>query len=252
MGRREAALQAAVQSLRAEGLDVEGVIGDVRKQEDCKKVADAAVQKYGRLDILVNSAAGNFLATAEDLSPNGFKTVMDIDAAGVFNMSSASFPHLKSSKGLIVNISATLHYGATWFQIHSSAAKAAIDSMTRSFALEWGEYGIRVTGIAPGGILGTAGLSKLSGEHSMDKMNKVVPLGRLGTKWDIAMSVLYLASSAGNYISGEIIVVDGAAWVYREPAVSRQLVKSYSRQVEGTSRQSGLASPAPKPSRSKL
>jgi 2,4-dienoyl-CoA reductase [(3E)-enoyl-CoA-producing], peroxisomal len=105
------------------------------------------------LNIVVNCAAGNFLATAEELSSGGFRSVMEIDALGTFNMSRAAHGALSKAKNAcIINISATLHYGATWWQVHASAAKAAIDSMTRTLALEWGSAGIRVNGVAPGPI----------------------------------------------------------------------------------------------------
>jgi 2,4-dienoyl-CoA reductase [(3E)-enoyl-CoA-producing], peroxisomal len=114
-------------------------------------------------------AAGNFLANAHELSLKGFKTVLDIDTVGVFNMSTAAYPALAAAAAataaaptsVIINISMTLHYGATHFQVHSSAAKAAIDSLTRSFALEWGPKRIRVLGLAPGPIADTPGMAKL-------------------------------------------------------------------------------------------
>merc|ERR1712066_875148 len=124
----------------------------------------ATVRELGSLDILINCAAGNFLAPAEQLSPNGFKTVMDIDTLGVFNMSRVAFEHLKASRfgGVITNITATLHYTATWYQSAPVAAKAAIDALTRNLALEWGDYGIRVNTVAPGPIADTPGFRKLT------------------------------------------------------------------------------------------
>lgn len=129
----------------------------MRKPDDCTAAVAACARQFHGIHILVNCAAGNFLATAEELSVNGFKTVMDIDTVGTFMMCRAAFPHLKTAHGAVINISATLHYGATWYQAHASAAKAAIDSLTRSLALEWGEFGIRVNGVAPGPIQDTAG-----------------------------------------------------------------------------------------------
>lgn len=134
---------------------------DVRKPDDCTAAVAACARQFNGISILINCAAGNFLATAEELSVNGFKTVMDIDTVGTFMMCRAAFPHLRAARGTVINISATLHYGATWYQAHASAAKAAIDSLTRSLALEWGEFGIRVNGVAPGPIQDTAG----SGMH---------------------------------------------------------------------------------------
>lgn len=160
--------------------------------QDAQAAVSHCLETFGKLDILVNCAAGNFLAPASTLSPKGFKTVMDIDAVGTFTMCRASFSALaKSPTPVIVNISATLHHGkhhrcrthlstfllmhslltkvpsravpgATWLQVHASAAKAAVDSLTRSLALEWGQYGIRVVGVAPGPVEATAGMTKLA------------------------------------------------------------------------------------------
>lgn len=124
-------------------------------------------------------------------------------------MTHASFEELKKSGcGKIVNISANLHHGATWYQIHASAAKAAIDSMTRSWALEWGEYGIRCVGIAPGPIADTTGMDKLSAfadKEQMDAMQKIsCPIQRFGTKMEMAALAIYLVSPAGDYITGRV------------------------------------------------
>ncbi|CAF0777491.1 unnamed protein product [Rotaria sp. Silwood1] len=247
MGRRAEVLTLAEKTLTDEGIRAFGVQGDVRKPEDGVRAVKSAVEKFGELNCLINGAAGNFLCAAENLSPNGFKTVLDIDTQGTFNMCRAAFPELrKSSNANIINISATLHYGATWYQSHVCAAKAAIDALTRSLALEWGEYGIRVNGIAPGPIADTAGFSKLGGslmdaDSSNNPLLESVPLKRLGTKWDVAMSVLYLCSSAGQNITGSILVNDGAHWLHKPPILDRETVESFSRSVEKKSRQEGIA-----------
>ena len=118
MGRRQQFLDEAVSVLSKQNIKAASVSGDVRKEEEAARAVTAAVEAFGGLDILVNSAAGNFLAVAEELRVKGFRTVLDIDTVGVFNMSRACFEELKKSKrGVIVNISATLHYGATWYQV---------------------------------------------------------------------------------------------------------------------------------------
>eukprot|EP00878_Enallax_costatus_P020564 GHUV01021744.1.p1 GENE.GHUV01021744.1~~GHUV01021744.1.p1 ORF type:complete len:177 (+),score=67.69 GHUV01021744.1:423-953(+) len=170
---------------------------------------------------------------------------MEIDAVGTFTMSKAAFQALsQNSESVIINISATLHYGATWYQVHASAAKAAVDSITRSLALEWGEYGVRVNGVAPGPIRGTAGMSKLAPgeEGAMEEVvSSAVPLGRMGEKTDIALACVYLASSAARYVSGETIVVDGGAWLHKPQLVPRDMVSQLSRKVESDSRKVGTA-----------
>ena len=112
---------------------------------------------------MVNGAAGNFLASAEKLSTNGFKTVMEIDTLGTFNMSKAAFNNsMKANRsGNIINISALLHWNGTALQAHSSAAKAGVDALTKVMAVEWGPYGVRVNGIVPGAIKGTEGFERL-------------------------------------------------------------------------------------------
>ncbi|MCO5572039.1 hypothetical protein L7F22_025790 [Adiantum nelumboides] len=207
MGRRKHVLDAAVATLVKAGFQAIGLQGDVRKKEDASQVVEATIQRFGRLDILVNNAAGNFLVAAEDLSPNGFRTVLDIDSVGTFTMCHAALTHLKrggtgkaaTDSGLIINISATLHYSAQWYQIHVSAAKAAIDSLTRSLALEWGtDYGLRVNGIAPGPIKGTPGMQKLAPDEAGDKYE--FEKNNWGEKWDIAMAAVFLASDAAGTV----------------------------------------------------
>lgn len=209
-------------------------------------MASEAAARYGALHILVNCAAGNFLATAEQLTSNGFKTVMDVDTLGTFNASRAAFLHLRRAPGAaIINISATLHYGATWYQAHASAAKAAVDSLTRTLGLEWGSYGIRVNGVAPGPIEGTAGLTKLApaaAEALTALWKEHIPVGRLGTKRDIALAVVFLAGPAAGFVTGHTLVVDGGEWMYRTPIVPREQVLRASRAVEAKSRAVGTAS----------
>jgi len=222
IGRRKEVIEKSAASLQKEGIDAFGVQGDVRNYELCEKVVQNVVEKYGKLNILVNGAAGNFLCAPEDLSANGFKTVIEIDAVGTFHMSRAAFAELKKTKGVIINITATLHYGATAYQLHASAAKAAVDSITRSLGLEWGKYGIRTVGIAPGPIADTEGLERLSGGKPSDS-TRAVPLGRLGRTQDIAFAALYLASTAGSYVNGHTLVVDGGTWLKAVPFVTEEV-----------------------------
>lgn len=249
-GRREQVLRDACTALGAEGVTAHFVQGDVRKFEDCERMVAAAVQRCGRLDILVNCAAGNFLSPAEQLSSNGFKTVLEIDTVGTFHMCRAAFEPLKAAGArggaLIINISMTLHYGATWWQAHASAAKAAVDSLTRSLGLEWGHFGIRTAGVAPGPIEGTAGMTKLApgsdGEARMQKlMQAAIPLGHMGRRWDIAQACVFLASPAAAFVTGHTLVVDGGEWMCRPALVPREKVTRVSRGVEAKSRAVGLA-----------
>ncbi|CEG49275.1 peroxisomal-dienoyl [Plasmopara halstedii] len=240
LGRRETALQSTLNIMHKCGVpDTAGMLikGDVRSTDDANNAVAQVVRKFGKLDVLVNCAAGNFLALAEKLSTNAFRTTMEIDAIGTFNMSRAAFEALKcSGDGRIINISMTLHLSASWYQVHASAAKAAVDSITRSLALEWGQFGIRVTGVAPGPIADTTGLVKLGGDMEGEKMDKVlarsIPVGRIGTKTDIAAAVLYLVSPVGNFVSGDILIVDGGNYLYKKPIAPRESLEKWSKQME--------------------
>ncbi|RLM75118.1 peroxisomal 2,4-dienoyl-CoA reductase-like [Panicum miliaceum] len=241
MGRRREVLDKAIAALRSQGLRAIGFDGDVRKQEDAARVLAATSEHFGKLDILVNGAAGNFLASPEDLTPKGFRTVLDIDTVGTYTMCYEALKYLKkggpgkgpSTGGLIINISATLHYTATWYQIHVSAAKAGVDSITRSLALEWGtDYDIRVNGIAPGPIQGTPGLRKLVPEEMSKGHWEMMPLFKFGEKRDIAMAALYLASDAGKYVNGTTLVVDGGLWLSHPRHIPKEEVKELSKLVE--------------------
>lgn len=206
-------LDAMRSTIQSDGGECHAVTADVREPEEVEKAVNETVEKYGRLDILVNGAAGNFLCAAKDLSPNGFGTVVDIDTKGTFNVSRAAFEHLAASKGQILNISATLHYLATPMQIHVSAAKAGVDAITRNLSLEWGHMGIRVNGIAPGPIEDTEGMKRLLPPELKEKLQRQIPLHRFGRIADIENAALFLCSDAASYINGVTLVVDGGHWL---------------------------------------
>ncbi len=189
------------------------IAADVRDYSAVETAIDETVKKFGKLDILVNGAAGNFLCAAQELSPNGFGTVIDIDAKGTFNVCRAAFAELEKSGGQILNISATLHLAATPLQIHVSAAKAAVDAITRNLAVEWGKYGIRANGIAPGPIEDTEGMKRLLPDALKEKLAKKIPLQRFGRIRDIENAALFLCSDAASYINGVTLVVDGGHWL---------------------------------------
>jgi peroxisomal 2,4-dienoyl-CoA reductase len=189
------------------------VAADVRKPDEIEKAVAATVERFGKIDILVNGAAGNFLCKAEELSPNGFGTVVDIDLKGTFNVCRASFEELKKNQGQILNISATLHYLGTPMQLHVSAAKAGVDALTRNLAVEWGRYGIRVNAIAPGPIGDTEGMKRLVPEPIKEKLKQRIPLGRFGLIEDIENAAVFLCSDAANFINGAVLVVDGGHWL---------------------------------------
>jgi len=189
------------------------IAADVRNPEEVANAITATVERFGKVDIVVNGAAGNFLCAAEELSPNGFGTVVDIDLKGSFNVCRAAFAELKKNRGQILNISATLHYLGTPMQLHVSAAKAGVDALTKNLAVEWGPYGIRVNAIAPGPIADTEGMKRLVPEPIKEKLKKRIPLGRFGLIRDIEQAAVFLCSDAANFINGAILVVDGGQWM---------------------------------------
>lgn len=211
--RKEENLVPMKQFIEEDGGECLAVAADVRDFDAVQNAIAQTVEKYGKIDIVVNGAAGNFLCAAGELSANGFGTVVDIDTKGTFNVCRAAFEELKRSQGQILNISATLHYLATPMQIHVSAAKAGVDAITRNLSAEWGRHGIRVNGIAPGPIEDTEGMKRLLPEALKEKITKKIPLGRFGRIRDIENAALFLCSDAASYINGVTLVVDGGQWL---------------------------------------
>jgi peroxisomal 2,4-dienoyl-CoA reductase len=213
VSRKEENLIPMKQYVEENGGECLAVTADVRVYDGVKNAIDQAADKFGKIDIVVNGAAGNFLCAAKQLSSNGFGTVVDIDTKGTFNVCRAAFEELKQSQGQILNISATLHYLATPMQIHVSAAKAGVDAITRNLSAEWGRRGIRVNGIAPGPIEDTEGMKRLVPDAVREMIRKKVPLGRFGKIADIENAALFLCSDAASFINGVTLVVDGGNWL---------------------------------------
>lgn len=213
VSRRMEHLEPAAAKICDDGGDAFAVAADVRNFEQVEHAVAGCVERFGALDIIVNGAAGNFLCKAEELSPNGFGTVVDIDLKGTFNVCRAAFDELKKRRGQILNISATLHYGGTPFQLHVSAAKAGVDALTRNLAVEWGRYGIRTNAIAPGPTEDTEGMQRLVPPEVKERLRRKIPLGRFGRVRDIEQCAVFLCSDAASFINGAIIPVDGGHWM---------------------------------------
>ncbi|HEV2913298.1 MAG TPA: SDR family oxidoreductase [Pyrinomonadaceae bacterium] len=213
VSRRMEHLEPAAEKIRASGGEALAVAADVRRTEEVERAIAATLEKFGQLDIVVNGAAGNFLCAAEELSPNGFGTVVDIDLKGTFNVSRAAFDALKATRGSILNISATLHYGGTPYQLHVSAAKAGVDALTRNLAVEWGRHGIRVNAIAPGPIEDTEGMARLVPAPVKERLRRAIPLGRFGRISDIERAAVFLCSDGASFVNGAVLVVDGGQWL---------------------------------------
>lgn len=206
-------LEPAAEAIKANGGKAIAVAADVRQPAEVENAITRTVEAFGKIDIVVNGAAGNFLCAAEELSPNGFGTVVDIDLKGTFNVCRAAFAQLKEHRGQILNISATLHYLGTPMQLHVSAAKAGVDALTRNLAVEWGRHGIRVNAIAPGPIEDTEGMTRLVPEPVKERLKKNIPLARFGRIADIERAAVFICSDAASFVNGVVLVVDGGHWL---------------------------------------
>jgi NAD(P)-dependent dehydrogenase (short-subunit alcohol dehydrogenase family) len=210
MSRSLEKVQAAAAGLRVAGREAQGFSADVRQPEAVQAALEQASARHGPIDVLISGAAGNFLATALDMSPNAFKTVVDIDLLGSFNVVRMAHVHLRQPGACVIQISAGQAFTPTPYQAHVCAAKAGVDMLTQVLALEWGAQGIRINSIVPGPIADTEGLKRLAPtEETLHAMSQRVPLKRLGRMEDVARMAMMLASEWGSFVTGAVIPVDG-------------------------------------------
>ena len=210
--RKEANLEAAVAALRQAGIEAIYGVCDVRRHDEVTAVVEDVLRTFGQLDVVINNAAGNFPVPISDLSPNGFKAVVDIDLLGTFNVSKAAFDlWLRDHGGAVVNISAAIQYRGMARQAHVVSAKAGVDALSRTCAIEWGPHGVRVNVVAPGAMSGTEGVKRVAGDDQHRTMQN--PLGRPCSTTEVAETVLFLASDAASYVTGATLVVDGGGWL---------------------------------------
>lgn len=210
--RDAAKVEKAVGELQALGAEADGCSADVRSFDAVEAAIDRCVSLFGEIDILVSGAAGNFVARAKDISTNGFRAVMEIDVLGTHHVMTAAWPHLRKPGASVINISAGQASVAMIGQAHVCAAKAGVDMLTRTLALEWGPEGVRVNSILPGPIGDTEGVKRLMPDQaSLDKKIQSVPLRRMGATQDVAELCAFLCSDRAGYITGTVIPVDGGA-----------------------------------------
>jgi NAD(P)-dependent dehydrogenase (short-subunit alcohol dehydrogenase family) len=210
LGRSQERLDKALQTLRANGGEVTGFSADVRDPQTVAAALKSTHDVFGAIDVLVSGAAGNFPSPALNMSPNGFKAVVDIDLLGTFNVLRLAHEFLRKPGASIVNISAPQAVIPMAMQAHVCAAKAGVDMLTRVLAIEWGRDGIRVNSVIPGPIEGTEGMARLAPTpEAVQRVARSVPLGRFGKRQDVADLVMFLASPRAAYITGANVPVDG-------------------------------------------
>lgn len=227
ISRSQEKVDAAVAALKAHGGDVAGMALDVRDAAKVEEAFKATAARFGEIDILVSGAAGNFPAPAAGLSPNGFKSVVDIDLLGTFHVVRAAFPFLRKPGASVISISAPQSWLPMELQVHVCAAKAGVDMVTRVTAMEWGPLGVRVNSVAPGPIENTEGWNRLAPTTAAkDVVIESVPLRRTGTVEMIADACLWLSSPMASYVTGVVLPVDGGWSLSGAAGLGRDLRKA--------------------------
>ncbi|HUD52353.1 SDR family oxidoreductase [Parvibaculum sp.] len=212
ISRSHEKITAAAKTISDEGFDAMGLAADVRDFASVDTALKATHDRFGKIDVVISGAAGNFVAPALGMSSNGFKTVVDIDLIGTFNVLRASFQYLNRPGASLISITAPQAVNPSMFQAHVCAAKAGINMLTKCLAMEWGPAGVRVNAISPGPIADTEGMARLAPSAEMEKAIKArIALRDYGTKTDIADTAMFLSTDNAKYITGTIVDCDGGS-----------------------------------------
>lgn len=214
--RKQDVLDNTAVELRETGAQVLPIACDVRKPLEVQNVVDETIKKFGKIDILINNAAGNFISPTELLTPGGFKVIVDIVLNGTFNFTQAVGKEMiKAKSGTILNIVTTYAWTGSGYVVPSAAAKAGVLAITRSLAVEWAKYGIRHVAIAPGPFPTKGAWKRLAppGLGIEKKMKERIPLKRFGEHIELANLAAYLVSDGASYINGDVITIDGGEWL---------------------------------------
>ncbi|WP_224744038.1 SDR family oxidoreductase [Pontibacter aquaedesilientis] len=217
--RKQEVLEQAAQELMQEtGGEVLPVVCDVRKYNEIEAMLQATLDKFGRVDVLVNNAAGNFVSPTERLSHKAFDVITDIVLKGSYNCTLALGKHWIGQKqeGTILNIVTTYAWTGSGYVVPSACAKAGVLAMTRSLASEWAKYGIRSNAIAPGPFPTEGAWTRLFPKQLADKLDPVkrIPVGRFGEHQELANLAAYLVSDYAAFVNGEVVTIDGGEWLY--------------------------------------
>lgn len=209
-------LESLRDELVAAGATVLALPCNIREPESVEALFAQVVERFGRVDALVNNAGGQFLSPAEAITPKGWHAVVETNLTGTFYMAQAALRHsMRERGGAIVNIVAEMWRGFPGMA-HSGAARAGVVNLTQTLALEWAQYGVRVNAIAPG-IINSSGLKTYptAVQAQLSSIARDVPARRMGTEREIASAVTFLLSPAAAFISGATLKVDGAGSLYR-------------------------------------
>jgi len=208
-GSREDSVSKAVNNLKAEGYDVFGLYPNLSSLNEVKKAYDEVVNKYGKIDVLVNNAGVSSATPIEKYTEEEYEKVMDVNVKAVYNCSKAVVEYMKENGGVILNTSSMVSIYGQPSGVMYPASKYAVNGMTKSLARELGKYNIRVNAVAPG--ITETDMVKSLPKEMIEPLIKTIPLGRIGKPEDVANAFLFLASDMASYVTGEILSVDGAA-----------------------------------------